>query len=84
MTEISELKSWIENAEEDYSAAKVLIQLRKHLTSGACFHAQQCAVRRRYPGDQPTLEEAKEAIKIAGTIRKFSRNFLGFKRKVSK
>lgn len=133
MTEISELKSWIENAEEDYSAAKALIQLRKPLTSGACFHAQQCAekylktlliykdenfpkthdlpslntlcnkagimtgfelqqlidlteyaVRRRYPGDQPTLAEAKEAIKIAATIRKFSRNFLGLRRKASK
>ncbi len=129
MTAISELESWIENAEEDYAAAKALIRLRKPLTAGACFHAQQCAekylkslliykdidfpkthdlpslntlcnhagiitgfevrqlidltecaVRRRYPGSQPTLEEAREAIKIAKTIRKFSRRFLGLKR----
>lgn len=128
MTEISELKSWIQNAEEDYSAAKALVQLRKPLASGACFHAQQCAekylktlliykdvdfpkthdlptlntlcnkvgvltgfdlqeltdlteyaVRRRYPGNQPTLDEAKEAIKIATGVRRFCRKFLGLR-----
>jgi HEPN domain-containing protein len=35
------------------------------------------AVMTRYPGDDLTIEEAKEAIRIATTIRKFSRNFLG-------
>ena len=126
MTEISELKSWIENAEEDFSAAEALIQLKKPLAAGACFHAQQCAekyfktllilkdvdfpkthdlptlntlcnnagvltgfppqqlidlteyaVRRRYPGNQPTLEETKEAIEIASSIRQFARAFYG-------
>ena len=128
MTAVNELKSWIENAEEDFSASKALIQLRKPLASGACFHAQQCAekyfkalliskdidfpkthdlptldtmcnnagiltgvdlqqltdlteyaVRRRYPGNQPTLDEAKSAIKTATIIRKFSRSFLGLR-----
>ena len=114
MTEINELKSWIENAEEDFSAAKALLRLKKPLLSGACFHAQQSAekylkallilndidipkthdlptlntmcidagiltgfdpqqlidlteyaVRKRYPGNQPTREEAQEAIEIA-------------------
>jgi HEPN domain-containing protein len=37
------------------------------------------AVMTRYPGDDLTIEEAKEAIRIATTIRKFSRNFLGLK-----
>ena len=37
------------------------------------------AVITRYPGEDPTLEEAKEAIKIASVIRKFSRKFLGLK-----
>ncbi|MCC6297792.1 MAG: HEPN domain-containing protein [Anaerolineales bacterium] len=37
------------------------------------------AVMARYPGDDPTVEEAKEAINIAATIRKFSRKFLGLK-----
>ncbi|MDP2778167.1 MAG: HEPN domain-containing protein [Anaerolineales bacterium] len=125
MTEISELKSWIENAEEDFSAAEALIHLKKPLASAACFHAQQCAekylktllilkdidfpkthdlptldtlcnnagiltgfspqqlidlteyaVRRRYPGDQPTLEEAREAIEIPSSVRQFALTFL--------
>jgi HEPN domain-containing protein len=38
------------------------------------------AVRRRYPGDQPTREEAKEAIQIAGAVRRFARSFLGLKK----
>ena len=37
------------------------------------------AVRRRYPGNQPTHEEAKEAIQIAGAVRRFARSFLGLK-----
>jgi HEPN domain-containing protein len=43
MTDINELKSWIAQAEEDYSAAKALFLLRKPLLSGTCFHAQQSA-----------------------------------------
>ncbi|MEW6400698.1 MAG: HEPN domain-containing protein [Chloroflexota bacterium] len=37
------------------------------------------AVAARYPGAGPTVEDAKEAIQIAKTIRKFSRAFLGLK-----
>jgi HEPN domain-containing protein len=37
------------------------------------------AIRRRYPGNEPTLEEAKDAIEIANNIRKFSRKHLGLK-----
>jgi HEPN domain-containing protein len=43
MNEISELKSWITYAEEDYKAAKTLLNLKKPLASAVCFHAQQCA-----------------------------------------
>jgi HEPN domain-containing protein len=113
MTEVSELKSWIAHAEDDFDAAKALMRQKRPLISGACFHAQQSAekylkallilkdfdfpkthdlptlntmwndkgiltglviqelvdlteyaVRRRYPGDQPTLDEAKEAVEI--------------------
>jgi len=42
MTEISELKSWISYAEQDYSAAKTLLRLKKPLFGAVCFHAQQC------------------------------------------
>ena len=37
------------------------------------------AVATRYPGASPAIEDAKEAIQIAKTIRKFSRTFLGLK-----
>ena len=38
------------------------------------------AVQTRYPGSQPSPEEAVEAIEIATTVRKFSRTFLGLKK----
>jgi HEPN domain-containing protein len=34
------------------------------------------AVRVRYPGDAPTIEEAWEAIEIAKAVRRFARKFL--------
>ena len=37
------------------------------------------AVRIRYPGDDPTLDEAKEAQKIAKAVRRFARKLLGLK-----
>jgi HEPN domain-containing protein len=37
------------------------------------------AVATRYPGDKPTIEDAKEAISLARAIRKFSRAYLGLK-----
>ncbi len=37
------------------------------------------AVRARYSGERPEMEDAKEAIEIAKIIRKFSRTFLGLK-----
>ena len=35
------------------------------------------AVRTRYPGEEPTLNDAKEALEIAKLIRALARNFLG-------
>jgi HEPN domain-containing protein len=35
------------------------------------------AVRTRYPGEGPTVEDAKEAMESTKLIRKFSRIFLG-------
>ena len=34
------------------------------------------AVRTRYPGEDPTINEAKEAIEITKSIRVFARRFL--------
>jgi HEPN domain-containing protein len=39
------------------------------------------AVRTRYPGNQPTPDEAQEALEIAITVRRFARAFLGLKKK---
>lgn len=38
------------------------------------------AVHTRYPGNQPTPDEAREALVIAKTIRDFARTFLGLKK----
>ncbi len=35
------------------------------------------AVHTRYPGNQPAVEEAEEALGTTGTIRRFARSFLG-------
>jgi len=35
------------------------------------------AVRTRYPGEEPALRDAKEAIEIAKVIRRLARGFLG-------
>lgn len=37
------------------------------------------AVLVRYPGDDPTLDEAREALKIAKAVRGFVRKLLGLK-----
>ncbi len=35
------------------------------------------AVRTRYPGNDPTIEDAKEAIELAKLVRNFARKLLG-------
>lgn len=35
------------------------------------------AVHTRYPGNQPAVEEAEDALETTGTIRRFARSFLG-------
>jgi HEPN domain-containing protein len=35
------------------------------------------AVRTRYPGEGPNLEDAREAMEIAKSVRHFARKFLG-------
>ncbi len=38
-----------------------------------------CAVTVRYPGAEPTLEEARQALEVARAVRAFVRRFLGLK-----
>ncbi len=37
------------------------------------------AVTSRYPGEMPTIEDAKESMEIAKSVRKFARAWLGLK-----
>lgn len=38
------------------------------------------AVHTRYPGNQPTVEEAREALEIVSNVRRFARSYVGFKK----
>jgi len=121
MSDPSDPQSWIDLAEEDYLILRSSLRRKRPLTSGACFHAQQCvekhlkailisrkrpfpkthdlrllnnlcteagifveidpdlldqlpayAIHTRYPGDYPTIEEAKQALSITKVVRKFA------------
>lgn len=37
------------------------------------------ALKVRYPGEDPTLEEAREALEIARAVRRFGRKFFGLR-----
>jgi len=55
------------------SAAGIFLEVdARHLNNLTDY-----AVRTRYPGNEPALDDAKEALEIAGSIRKFARVFLG-------
>ena len=43
MTEVNDPRAWAASAEEDFVLARTALQRKKPLTSGSCFHAQQCA-----------------------------------------
>jgi HEPN domain-containing protein len=128
MSDVTDPLAWVARAKEDYSLARSALRRKRPLTSGACFHAQQCvekylkaalvargqtfpkthdlsalnslaaqagivvpiepaelgplsdaAVLARYPGDQPTLDEAREALEVAKAGRRFVRRLLGLK-----
>jgi HEPN domain-containing protein len=55
------------------SANGILLEIEpRHLNTLTDF-----AVRTRYPGNDPTAEDAKEAIALAKLVRSFARKFLG-------
>lgn len=55
--------------------AGILLGMDKKLLNDVSDHA----VRVRYPGTEPSLEETREALETAKTIRKFARQFLNVK-----
>ena len=55
------------------SANGILLEIEpKHLNTLTDY-----AVRTRYPGNDPTAEDAKEAIALVKLVRSFARKFLG-------
>jgi HEPN domain-containing protein len=38
------------------------------------------AIHTRYPGNQLTLDDARDALEIVSHVRRFARSFLGFKK----
>ena len=51
----------------------ILLSVSEDLLSSLTYYA----VRVRYPGDDPTIEEAKEALATAKAVRRFARKWLG-------
>lgn len=43
MTEVNDPLAWGELAEEDFILARAALRRKQPLTSGVCFHSQQCA-----------------------------------------
>ncbi len=55
------------------SSAGVFLEIdQKHLNTLTDY-----AVRTRYPGNDPTEDDAKEAVELAKLVRNFARKFLG-------
>ncbi|MBN1149056.1 MAG: HEPN domain-containing protein [Anaerolineales bacterium] len=51
----------------------VIIPVDPDRLDGLTFYA----ARVRYPGNEPTIEEARDAVEIARAVRRFARQFLG-------
>jgi HEPN domain-containing protein len=128
MSSTTDPLAWAAKADEDYALARAALRRSTPLTSGAAFHAQQCAekylkaalvarghafpkthdllalsglcaqagllvpvdpaklsdltdhaVFSRYPGGEPTQDEARAAIESARAVRRFVRRALGLK-----
>src|SRR5512147_2132398 len=55
------------------STAGIFLEIdQKHLNTLSDY-----AVRTRYPGNAPTVKDAKEAVELAKLVRNFVRKFLG-------
>jgi len=82
MSETNNFLAWIERAEEDYAIAKYALRRKNPLLYPTCFHAHQYndySVQVRYPGETPSFEDAREALRVARMVRSFVRKFLGVK-----
>lgn len=55
------------------SSAGILLEIDQMLLNTLTDYA----VRTRYPGEEPTLNDAREAMEIAKLVRTLARSFLG-------
>ena len=60
---------------DECNQAGIFMSVSEDLLSSLSYYA----IRVRYPGDDPTIEEAKEALMTAGAVRRFARRWLGVK-----
>lgn len=58
---------------DECARAGIFLSMSDDLLSSLSYYA----VRARYPGEDPTHDEAREAIDIAKLVRRFARGFLG-------
>jgi len=76
---------WIDHAEDDFNDLITVNNLleqagiKMNVSENDLALLSSYAVRARYSGERPEVEDAKETLKIARIIRKFSRTFLGLK-----
>ncbi len=64
------VKEWIDKAERDLATARrELAAVEQPNYDAVCFHAQQCSVAFRYPGESADWEEAAQAFNIATRLR---------------
>lgn len=72
-----DVRAWVQKAEEDFQK---LCQRRDALLQSLHPLLQMLnaySVMPRYPGEEPTIEEAKEAVKIVKEVRQLLRQRLG-------
>ena len=53
----------------------ILVVVSEDLLSTLSYYA----VRVRYPGEDPTPDEARQAVEIAKSVRKFARKWMGLR-----
>ena len=91
MSDVNDPMSWVEYADNDLAIARAALRRREPFAHSTKVDIRVAvdvkllntlsdhAVRSRYPGDAPTLEDAREALEIAKAVRRFTRQYFGLK-----
>ena len=62
MSDVTDPKAWADKAEDDFTAAQLLLRRKEPLTYIVCYHSR---------------EEARSALETAKAVRRFARKYLG-------